>query len=617
MSLRKLSLTVFLLGAALLSGCSFEDKVASPTAGADLRFADKDGTEALGAPLLELSGGSGITQGGISMIGVESAELTVTVPEGATVRQVLLYWAGGTTAASGDNEITLAGAPVTGELIGGPTYFYSYDGDYTFSAYRADITELGLIGPGANSLTVSGFDFTVSQVDENDGASLVVIFDDGTPAQILLRDGLDMAYFGFTDLLNATVPQVFEVTPADVDRVADLVILAGSVGEGRANRIRVTTSAGDQYFDDPMGGFDGDQWDSLTLPVSIPAGASSVAVELISTVSFTPLGASLGWVCAALSVPVPVADPGPWNISGAVFIDTDSDGAQGPDETGLPGVVVDLAGAQTGATVVTDADGRYSFTVGSGAWTVAIDLSAHPTMFNADLASSFLATGPLSRAVTVGPDAPGNDFGFLPDTDRILADIADGDIMTDGFTRESWRLIFRCAIHFDRMGHRDDDNDGGRGNSDHDDGTRHEDSNGHRLGDSCGCEQTDQLYYDAHELLSIVNTVEGLFLPEPYQFRDGRELREVYRLLARRTNTLEDRVLQELLVTELNYVVGRGAVDRDELVAAIAAWSESLLIWDATETAKSADKGRATGSLGDVLQVLEALNTGGGGGVDE
>jgi hypothetical protein len=620
-----MSLAILLaaLALALVAGCSEEEKVASPTAGPDLLAVDKDGSEALGAPTLDLAGGSGISQGGISMIGVESAELPVTVPDGVAIRQVLLYWAGGTTAASGDDRISLEGTSVTGELIGGPTFFYEYGGSYYFSAYRADITGLGLVVPGANTLTVSNFDFRARLVDENDGVSIVVIWDDGSAAEIALRDGLDMAYFGYAGSLNSTVPQVFPVTPATVGRVANLVILAGSVGENRPNRIVVTTTAGDQVFDDPMGGFDGPQWDSLVLPVNLPAGASSITVELISPETYAPLGASLGWVCAALAVPAAAADAGPWTLSGAVFEDTDRDGVQGPNETGLPGVVVDLTGADSAQSATTDADGRYAFTVGGGSFTVAVDPLAHPEAFNADLGAYFMATSPLSIAVTTGPDATGNDFGFVPDADRILADLADGTITTDGFTRESWRLIFRCALHFSEMGNQEGED--GPGGSGHDGGTRHEDFNGHRLGDSCGCSDVNQLYYDAAELKAFLATIEGLFLPEPYQFNDGRELREAYRLLAQRQNTIEGRVLQELLVTELNYVVGRGAVGQADLVAAIAAWSESLLIWDATEGPQSgaqsgvdsADKGRATNDLGAVLIILEAVNTGGGGGVDE
>jgi len=609
-------LTFLMLSLALLAGCSLDEKVVTPTPVTGLGAVDKDGSEALGAPLLDIAGGSGIVQGGISMIGVSAADLVVSVPEGAAIRQVLLYWAGGTTTVDGDGEISLDGVAVSGDLIGGPTwFFYDAGSNYYFSAYRADITDLGLVGPGTNTLTVSDFNFGVSVHDENDGASILVILDDGTSSEITLRDGLDMAYFGFSGLLNATVPQVFPVTPAAADRIADLVILAGSVGENRPNRIVVTTSAGEQTFDDPMGGFDGPQWDSLTLPVTVPAGDTSLTVELISPVSYSPLGASLAWVCAGLVVPTPVVEPGNWNVSGTVFLDTDRDGMQSPIEIGLPGVVVDLSGAGAALSAITDADGRYTFAnVGTGSWTVAIDLTAHADAFNADLAAWFLATSPLTQVVTVGPDAPGNDFGFVPDTGSILEDLADGTIRTDGYTRETWRRIFRCAMHYDQLANPGGNDD--RGRSDHDDGERHEDSPGHRVGDSCACNDGD-LVYDANALRALLASVEGLFLPEPYQFRDGQELREAYRLLARRENTIEGRVEQELLVTELNYLVGRGAVGQADLIAAIAAWSESLLVWDATEVVKSADKGRATTDLREVLTILEAVNTGGGGGVDE
>lgn len=615
MSLQKFNLAVAFAALALVGGCSFEDKIASPPAGADALAIEKCESEALRSPLVDLATGSGLAQGGTSIVGVESACLTVTVPKGAAVRQAFLYWAGrSATSEAGDDTISLGGVAVAGQLTGGPTWFYEYDGSYYLSAYRADITGLELIGPGTNTLCVSQFNFMDQQADENGGASVVVIWDDGTSSEIALRDGLDMAYYGYEGVLNQTERQVFPVASAAVDRVADLVILAGNAGENRPNRVLVTTSAGEQIFDDPMGGFDGPQWDSLVLPVVVPAGATSITVELVSPSSCNTPGASLGWVCAALSVPAPVAETCDWAVSGTVYIDTDRDGEQDPSETGLPGVAVDLLGGDYIQSAVTDDYGRYAFAdVCTGSWTVAVDLMAHPDAFNADLAAYFSATSPLARAVTVGPDATDNDFGFVPNADRILADIADGDITTDGFTRETWRGFFRCAMHYDHVRNAGVEKPD---RSDHDGGIRHEDSPGHRLGDSCACNEGD-LLYDADALRALLATVEGLFLPEPYQFRDGQELNEAYRMISRNARSVEDRVMQELLVTELNYLVGRGAVGQADLVASIAAWSESLLFWDATEGTKSVDKGRATGDLSQVLTILEAVNTGGGGGVDE
>jgi len=304
MRIARLLLIVALAG-LLAAGCGRQAEIVTPDqSGYRVQpQADKDGTEALGAPSVAIATGSGIAEGGVGMGGVDSGVINVEVPAGATVKQVLLYWAGGTIAMAGDDQISLNGTMVQGTLIGGPTYFYTYVDDYRFSAYRADITGLGLIGPGANAITVADFDFTGSTVDENNGASILVIYDDGTNAAITLRDGLDMAYFGFAPTLDTTVPQTFPVQPEAVDRVADLVIFAGSVGMNRPNQIKVTTIAGDQIFDSPLGSTDGMWWDSLHLSVTVPAGATEITVQLISPVSYDPLGASMGWVGAGLAVP--------------------------------------------------------------------------------------------------------------------------------------------------------------------------------------------------------------------------------------------------------------------------------------------------------------------------
>ena len=51
----------------------------------------------------------------------------------------------------------------------------------------------------------------------------------GSQAGIQLRDGLDMAYYGFDGVLNNTVPQTFAVTPATTGRLANLVLLMVAV----------------------------------------------------------------------------------------------------------------------------------------------------------------------------------------------------------------------------------------------------------------------------------------------------------------------------------------------------------------------------------------------------
>lgn len=352
---------VLAMAGLLAAGCGRQAELAAPGQdGARVQPPmDKDGTETLGPASIAIADGSGILEGGVGMGGVDSGVINIDVPAGATVEQVIAYWAGGTIAAAGDDQISLNGQMVQGTLIGGPTYFYTYVDDYRFSAYRADVTGLGLVGPGANAITVADFDFMGSTVDENNGASLLVIYNDGTNAAISVRDGLDMAYFGFAPTLDATVPQTFPVVAEAADRVADLVIFAGSVGMDRPNQIKVTTIAGDQVFESPLGSTDGMWWDSLHLPVNVPAGATEITVQLISPVSYDPLGASMGWVGAGLAIrETPLAA-----LGDRVWFDTNMDGIQDDGEAGAPGVTVELrdcAGNLLGS-MLTDANGNYLF----------------------------------------------------------------------------------------------------------------------------------------------------------------------------------------------------------------------------------------------------------------
>jgi hypothetical protein len=273
-----------------------------------------DGTETLGPPSIAIASGSGIVAAGTGL-DTQPGTINVNVPVGAAVNQVLLYWSGATVGNSpGDNTIEIDGIEVTGTLIGGPAFFFSSGGDIYHSSYRADITGLGLVSPGANMLAVSGLNFGF----EDSGAGVLVIFDDGS-ADIQIRDGLDLAFFNFPEPRQTTVPQTFSFVPSSSDRVADLVIFATSVGgSDRPNSIVITVDGISTTLVDPLGSFDGDLWDTLDVPIIIPSGASQVTVEVVSTPSFDPLGASLSWIGVGLAV-VPEEDgdgegctPGYW-----------------------------------------------------------------------------------------------------------------------------------------------------------------------------------------------------------------------------------------------------------------------------------------------------------------
>ena len=586
MTNRKSILLALLAALALVAGCSHEPQMTSP--GDHSGYSAKNGTEVLGPPSISIAAGTGFAEGGVGMVGAASGQLTVAVPAGAQVVQALLYWAGGSTTGAGDGEISLDGTLIQGELIGGPVLFF---GSYEFFAYRADITGLGLVGAGTNTFTVADFDFTGTTLDENNGASLLVIFDDGTARSLTLRDGLDMAYFGFEPTLDATVPQVFSVDPGAVDRSADLVILAASVGQDRPNTILVSTSEGDQVFEDLLGSFDGLTWDSLVLPVNVPAGVEELSVQLVSTPSTDPRGASLGWVAAGLALEPAAVDS--FDVSGAVFVDADDDGAFGAIESGIGAVVVELIDGEGGVAATTTAfDGRYLFRVPAGSYTINLNLADYPDDFNADLASSFDATTVLSLPVVVGPDSAGNDFGFKPRAEQLANDLTSGTLSSNGLPVEYWTKLFRRALI---------EEDSNRQAVGHDSNSSSGSGWGH-----------GEDYMSGAELVALTQVIEGLYLHYPYQFTDGGELREVYDILRSNPRTDEEKLFRELLVTELNFAAGRGIITQSDVVGVLISWGEALLAGGD----KSLDKGRS-GDITYALTLFEAINTGGGGGVDE
>ena len=169
---------------------------------------DKDGTEGLGPPEgIDIVAGTGLVAAGVGLVADGSQPGTITIDVPGTPLQALLYWEGQDTDddPTGLGDILVNGAAVSGAMIGGVTHFF---GDAYSSTYRADITNLESITwvSGVNNLTVDGLTFA----RRNNGVSVVVIYDDGSPEkEIFLRDGNDCAYFEFGVPLNVTEPQTF------------------------------------------------------------------------------------------------------------------------------------------------------------------------------------------------------------------------------------------------------------------------------------------------------------------------------------------------------------------------------------------------------------------------
>jgi hypothetical protein len=276
-------------------------------------LAGADGTETLGPPSVPIANGTDIAVGGVGLFS-QPASFTLTVPDDAVVKQVLLYHEAGHTpgdasGAESDHDLRVNGVPVQATRIGGPTGFY---GNVQTDTHRVDVTALGLIRPGINTLVVDGVD-----VDEVvDGAGMLVVYEEpGLSAQLSVVDGNDIAFANFEPPRNTTVPQTFTFDAAGEDRVASLAILVGSVHDpapspnpsgnqkNRPNVLQIETGGRTTRLPDPLGDRE-PEWDSGTVDVTIPAGATSLTVSYLSEYDQTgDLPASLVWLAAGLSVP--------------------------------------------------------------------------------------------------------------------------------------------------------------------------------------------------------------------------------------------------------------------------------------------------------------------------
>jgi len=287
-------------------------------------FVKADGSETLGPPSISVGSGTGFAAAGVGLSDIiQPGMITIDVPAGATVNQVLLYWEGrhDFSPGEGDDTVTVNGTSVTGVLIGGMNL-----GTAASSAYRADITSLGAVSAGTNNLSIGGMNFD----DVNNGAGVLVIFDDGVtgPAAIDLRDGNDFAFEPYAPPQDTTVPQTFYFAASTVERTATLEMffssvsgMASSGGAGlfRPTAIEVTLGDGTKTtFNNELDSMDGEEWDTISFDIVIPAGETSVTVQALSVDNNAaiPSGttrdivASFHWIAAGLSITPPPGGEG-------------------------------------------------------------------------------------------------------------------------------------------------------------------------------------------------------------------------------------------------------------------------------------------------------------------
>jgi hypothetical protein len=273
-----------------------------------------DGTETLGAPSIAVASGTSILGAGVGLEDGQPADLSIDIPTGATIEQVILYW-GGNNLSSGDqtpaDTIQVGGNDVTGTFIGGNT---QYSGNEFTVSYRADITAMGLVSAGTSTFSVGGLDFT----EEQYGAGVLVIYDDGAKAsQVDVRDGNDFAFINRTAPLNVTELQEFNFAPQNKDRIGSVVLFVGSVADDTGNygfrpsAFEVTIDGNTDVWPDQLNSIDGRFWDTVNLVFTVPAGVDSLSTQIFSRDDeFRAPGnlpASLVWLASGFTVETPPA----------------------------------------------------------------------------------------------------------------------------------------------------------------------------------------------------------------------------------------------------------------------------------------------------------------------
>jgi len=275
-----------------------------------------DGTNIIEPTSAVLADGSKFVGAGVGLSLAQPGNISVFIPAGASVKQVLIYWDGddrdfaGTAPIIGvtSDTIDVSGNAVEGVFIGGRS-FVSGRQQFTF---RADITLLELVSPGLNLLAVSGLDFGIDSVET--GAGVLVIVDEGTSSTLGIFDGSDSAYIGCTDDFNCqeTVKRTFTFPASSSARDAELTMfftsVAGTVSGGdlRPSTVRVWVGAAPPIeIINELNSVDGEEWDTLNVEFDVPPGVIHVEVQAFSEDSALTGNnpASFKWLAAALSVP--------------------------------------------------------------------------------------------------------------------------------------------------------------------------------------------------------------------------------------------------------------------------------------------------------------------------
>ncbi|MCI0440522.1 MAG: hypothetical protein L0177_15525 [Chloroflexi bacterium] len=303
--------------------------------------------------------GLDVAIGGVGLENIGSGTRTLNINIPGTVQSATLYWAGrdfdcpqdvaGDCILSGrDQELVFDGVSISGivtgteiNLIGPP-----FDGTRKTQniGYKSDVTSIVQAkGSGAQSFTIKDGNLA-SNLDVLDGAGLYVLYTDAGDSgsyQVITAEGLDFA-FAPAEPGPAKIadPVTFAYDATSSARTAQLVVFAGDAESFRPDRIDISDNPS---ISNALNQDEGPSWDTDVFDITIPGGATSTSVTLVSPADQTNPD-SLLWQLAALRLPVEAAAP-------AIDIEKATNGEDADSPTGP---FIPVGGAVNWTYVVTN-----------------------------------------------------------------------------------------------------------------------------------------------------------------------------------------------------------------------------------------------------------------------
>lgn len=203
---------------------------------------------------------------------------------------------------------------------------------------------------------------------------------------------------------------------------------------------------------------------------------------------------------------------GVYTLSGSIYIDADNYGVKDASENGIPSIPVGLFNSKGDGitTVSTDGDGLYSFMVLEGYSKIAVGEEFLNNSGYTPIENTFVVLENVTE------DLYDLNFGYTVDPEKITKDLDDQIIPVNTEPTKFWVQEIRNA---------------GKNNG----------------------------VYTKGEIRKFLETIEGMFLSEPFQFGVDKE-KNALSILTRPIKTDLDEFLQQLLTAELNVVSKRGAL---------------------------------------------------------